>query len=87
MRTTLSIDDQLASDLEQLANETGIPFQQAVNNALRAGLRTLTSPKQAYQLEPSSLGPPRPGLDLDKALSLADSLEDESLMRSLVRST
>ena len=85
MLTTLSIDDQLASNLEQLANETGISFQQAVNNALWAGLRTISNPQTAYRLEPSSLGPPYPGLNLDKALNLADSLDDESLIRSLVR--
>ena len=30
-----------------------------------------------YRLEPASLGKPLPGIDLDKALQLADSLDPE----------
>jgi hypothetical protein len=86
MRTTLTLDDQLVSDLKRIAHETGAPFKQVVNNVLRAGLRALDHPEpQTYRIKPVSLGPVRPGIDLDKALRLADMLEDESLLRELER--
>jgi len=36
MRTTLTLDDDLAGLLKQRARELGIPFKAAVNRAIRA---------------------------------------------------
>jgi hypothetical protein len=84
MRTTLTLDDQLARDLKRVAHESGKPFRQVVNEALRAGLRALDRPEpQPYRLRPVSMGQTRSGIDLDKALQLADELENESLLRKL----
>lgn len=84
MRTTLTIDDQLAQDLKRNAQATGKPFKQVVNEALRAGLRSMASPEpQPYRLRPAALGQPRPGIHLDKALRLADALEDEAIAAEL----
>jgi hypothetical protein len=84
MRTTLTLDDQLAKDLKKVAHESGKPLKQVVNEALRAGLRALDRPEpRHYRLRPVSLGQMRPGIDLDKALHLADELEDEALLRKL----
>lgn len=86
MRTTLTLDDQLASELKQLATERGAPFKQLVNDLLRAGLQAQEHPKpETYRLRPASLGIPSPGIDLAKALQLADSLEDENLVGKLER--
>ena len=38
MRTTLTIDDDLADLLKRRARELGVPFKEAVNSAIRAGL-------------------------------------------------
>ena len=38
MRTTLTLDDDLAGLLKQRARELGIPFKEAVNRTIRAGL-------------------------------------------------
>src|SRR5437868_5412060 len=38
MRTTLTIDDDLAGLLKQRAREQGIPVKEAVNRTIRAGL-------------------------------------------------
>lgn len=38
---------------------------------------------KAYRLEPAPLGGVEPGVDLDKALRLADALEDEGVARKL----
>lgn len=85
MRTTLTIDDHIARDLKELAHRTGKPFKVVVNEALEAGLvagGTRRSPKR-YRLRPSSLGTVRGGADLDKALALADLLEDEERGRKI----
>lgn len=79
MRTTLTIDDQTAAALKELAHRTGKPFKQVVNEALVCGLYDLEHPTpRAYQLQPASLGPARAGVDLDKALEVADKLADEA---------
>lgn len=38
MRTTLTIDDQVAAELEELAHESRRSFKSVVNEVLRAGL-------------------------------------------------
>lgn len=87
MRTTLTIDDSLAELLKKQAYESGKAFKQVVNEALRAGLeRSGASPSaRAYRLKPASLGSPRPGIDLDKALQLAGELEDAELVAKMER--
>lgn len=76
MRTTLTIDDQLAISLKDVAHRSGKPFK-LVNEALCKGLYALEHPEvHPYCLTTVSLGRVRPGISLDKALSLADGLED-----------
>jgi len=80
MRTTLTIDDQLAASLKDAAHRSGRPFKQLVNEALRKGLHALEHPEmQPYRLSTASLGSVRPGINLDKALSLAEGLEDAAI--------
>jgi hypothetical protein len=38
MRTTLTLDDDLAGLLKQRAQELGVRFKEAVNRAIRTGL-------------------------------------------------
>ena len=80
MRTTLTIDDQLAASLREAARRSGQPFKQVVNEALRRGLHGADR-RQAgpYRLPVAALGAPRAGIDLDKALALADGLEDAAI--------
>ena len=78
MRTTLTLDDDLAEELRRIAYERGEPFKRVVNEALRAGLAAARMPQRAtkYRLEPADMGALRPGVNLDKALLLAEELED-----------
>ena len=84
MRTTLTIEDQLSVALRDAAHKSGKPFKQVVNEVLHKGLHALDRPAgRPYRLEPASLGGVRPGLNLDKALELADAMEDAAIMMEL----
>ena len=83
MRTTLTIDDDLAGLLKQRARELGIPFKEAVNRTIRAGLGEAAKAQRVKppRTVPHSFGF-RPGIDLDKLGQLADELEAESFAAS-----
>ena len=85
MRTTLTLDDDIAVALKEAAYRTGRSFKAAVNETLRAGLAALEAPPKPrrYRVKPAALGGVLPGIDLDKALRLADALEDEGIARKL----
>jgi len=78
MRTTLTLDNDLAGLLKQRARELGVPFKEAVNRTIRAGLGEAGAAKRrpAPKIIPHSFGF-RPGVDLDKLGQLADELEAE----------
>jgi hypothetical protein len=44
MRTTLTLDDDVAALLEKMRRAKRLPFKQIVNEALRVGLRQITTP-------------------------------------------
>ena len=84
MRTTLTLNADVAADLKRRARRSGRPFRDVVNEALRIGLRAQTAPAaRRYRLHPVSLGGVTPGIDLDRVLRLADALEDEAIARKL----
>lgn len=76
MRTTLSLDDDVAAQLEQVRARGGRTFKELVNEALRLGLGQLDrDPKPAGPFtRPVSLGRPRlPNLDdVSEAISVAE---------------
>ena len=90
MRTTLTIDDDLAGILKRRSQELGVPFKDMVNRTLRAGLGEQVKPPQDEI--PTTISHSfgfRPGIDLDKLNQLADELEDETYVaaqRSRARS-
>jgi hypothetical protein len=85
MRTTLTIDDRIAEALKETAHRTGKPFKAVVNETLQLGLmaRRQLPKSKPYRLTPVSLGGVLPGVNLDKALALADAIEDEEIARKL----
>ena len=58
MRTTLSLDDDVAALLEQLRKARDTTFKQVVNDALREGLARLNSPAetQVFRTQAADLG-------------------------------
>lgn len=84
MRTTLTLDEDVAAELKRQARKTGKPLKELVNEALRAGLRSRGTPAaRPYRLTPTPMGGVVAGVDLDRALRLADALEDETTAREL----
>jgi hypothetical protein len=79
MRTTLTLDDDLAGLLKQRARELDIPFREAVNRTIRAGLgeTSVTRRHPAPKTMSHSFGF-MPGIDLDKLGQLTDELEAEA---------
>ena len=85
MRTTLTIDDEIARRLKEIAYRTGRPFKSVVNDSLRAGLArkgNVPAPRP-HRLKPVAMGEVVGPYDLDKALLLADRIEDEEIARKL----
>jgi len=59
MRTTLSLDDDVAILLERLQKERETTFKQIVNEALRQGLERMTQPvipKKSFRTQSVALG-------------------------------
>lgn len=82
MRTTLTLDEDVAAGLRRLVQERGVSFKAAVNATLRRGLSSDEPQARAFTVEPAPLGL-RPGLDLTKAHSYAAVLEDDETIRKL----
>lgn len=84
MRTTLTIDDGIAKALKDLAHRSNKPFKTVVNETLRAGLGATGERRgKRYRVRPAALGGVSSGINLDKALALADALEDQELATKL----
>ena len=84
MRTTLTIDDDVATALKALARNSGKTFKAVVNEVMRRGLTTGEKPAPAR--EPFRVASVRrgflPGIDPLKLNQLVDELEvDEFLER------
>ena len=73
MRTTLSLDDDVAARIEQLRRVLDKPLKEVVNEALRRGLAGMHEPRPpaTYRTKPVDLGRCRlPNVD-DVASALA----------------
>ena len=72
MRTTLTLDDDVASLLKKEARKTGDPFKQVVNRYLRLGLTASKQPaRKPFKLKPMNLSLP----PFEKVEELLDYLE------------
>jgi hypothetical protein len=62
MRTTLTLEDDLAQRIADLARETRRPFKAVVNEALRRGLGEFSPPEPEFRIHPHA-GRLQPGID------------------------
>jgi hypothetical protein len=72
VRTTLTLDDDVAKLLEQEMRRKGSSFKQLVNDTLRLGLAAAKHPpRKPFKVKPWNLGLP----DFDKVEDLLEYLE------------
>ena len=85
MRTTITLEDELVRELRERARETSRSFKDVVNDAVRLGLRALEYPPlpARHAVTPASMGHPKAGVTLQRALKVADSLEEAAIMQKL----
>ena len=75
MRTTLSLDDDVARLLNKESRRSGASFKKVVNHFLRLGLMASKRPAgKPFAVAPRKLGLP-PGLNYDNVAQLLDVLE------------
>jgi hypothetical protein len=74
MRTTITLENDVAAKLQSLSRRSGRSFKEVVNETLRRGLATGPSPRQVgpFTVKARDLGARRPGITFD---SVADVLE------------
>ncbi|HEX9823751.1 MAG TPA: ribbon-helix-helix protein, CopG family [Actinomycetota bacterium] len=73
VRTTVTLEDDVAQLLREEARRSGRPIRAVVNDALRAGLRERPA-VQPYGVKVRDMGL-RPGIDLDDVEGLLDRLD------------
>jgi hypothetical protein len=79
VRTTLTLDDDVAAMLKRVAKSRKARFKDTVNEALRRGLQSLTRPAEKpapYRLRPWNLGGSRVG-SLDNIEEVLSRVEGE----------
>ncbi len=84
MRTTLTLDDDLAKRLKDYARRQGVSFKEAVNTIIRRGFvgpEPRGRRKKRFRVEVFD-APFRPGIDPLRLNQLADDLEAEASTRS-----
>jgi hypothetical protein len=82
MRTTITLDPDVEKLLRDVIRERDLTFKEAVNEAIRAGLKTKPVAKQRYRQKSFSMGAEKL-FPWEKALQIAASLEDEELVRKM----
>ncbi len=86
MRTTLTLDKDVADRLKETAHRERRPFKHVVNDALRAGLGTKGKPaKRKKFLLRTFRSKLRAGIDENRLNQLADQLEVESFVAESIK--
>jgi len=77
VRTTLTLDEDVAAKLKALSRRTGRAFRDVVNEALRRGLagRAPGRTRAPFRVEARDLGARRPGVTLDNVAEVLDRIE------------
>ena len=74
MRTTLTLEDDVAKMLEKELRRSGSSFKQVVNHFLRLGLTVKQPARKPFKVKPWNLQAP-PGQSFDKVEELLEFLE------------
>lgn len=82
MRTTVTLDPDVAALIRNVMKERGMSFKEAINSAVRAGLQRTGPRRRRFVQKTYSLGAEQT-FRWDKALAVAEAMEDEELTRKL----
>ena len=84
MRTTLTLEPDVAQQIRQRMAEKKLTLKRVVNDALRAGLSKTGKKERTarFVVKPWPLGL-KPGIDYDKLGQLLDQLETEEFIRKM----
>lgn len=82
MRTTVTLDPDVEARLRQVMRERDLTFKEALNAAIRTGLAGQRRPVKPFRQRTYNMGA-RQGINLTKALTLADDLEDRAILQKL----
>jgi hypothetical protein len=83
VRTTVTLDPDVEKMLQSAIRERGVSFKQALNEAIRAGLTRGRRPQPARFAQKSYHLGAAPDFRWDKALAMADAIEDEEITRKM----
>lgn len=83
MRTTVTLDPDVAAKLKQDARDRDVSFKEALNSSVRRGFERGETKSKPYRLPPARNLGVRPGVNLVKALQLAGELEDAETIRKM----
>lgn len=77
MRTTITLDSDVAAKLERAVRERGISFKEAVNSALRRGFEAelQREERRPFEVRRFDTGATLAGIDLDRIDEVLDVVE------------
>jgi len=77
VRTTLTLDDDVAGKLKSEARQSGRSFRDVVNDILRRGLASRRDTKTGtpFKVAARDLGELRPGVSIESVADLLDQVE------------
>ncbi len=81
MRSTVRIDDDLMTTVKARATGEGVSMTKMLNRVVRLGLEAMSlKAEKSTPYRETTFRMGRPQVDLDKALALAASLEDDETL-------
>jgi hypothetical protein len=78
MRTTLTLDPDVAATLKAIMKKRGVTMKEAINEALRRGLTSGTEKRAPFRVRAHDCGGFQPGIDASKLGQLADELHADA---------
>lgn len=86
MRTTLTLEDDLARRLREETRRTGRSFKEVVNDAIRRGLDSgvAVTPRRRFRVKASACGF-RAGVDVGRLNQLVDELDLDRASALVIR--
>lgn len=76
VRVTLSLDDDLAAEIQKMADRSGRSFEEALNSSLRSSVaaKPVATSSQPFEVRAKALHA-RPGFDFDDIEGLLEQVE------------